>query len=56
MIYNKCQHLFFLSFCFDFILETTVVKTGEIRGLTLLFTPFFLLIGNKFVFSKITNI
>ena len=43
---------FFFSFCSDFNLEATVVKTEEIRGLKQLFTPAFLLIGKK-IFSKI---
>ena len=45
---------FSFSFCSDFNLEATVVKTDEIRGLKQLFTPSFLLIGKK-NFSKIIN-
>ena len=45
---------FSFSFCSDFNLEATVVKTDKIRGLKQLFTPFFLLIGKK-LFSKIIN-
>ena len=45
---------FSFSFCSDFNLEATVVKTDEIRGLKQLFTPSFLLIGKK-KFSKIIN-
>ena len=35
------------SFCSDFNLEATVVKTDKIRGLKQLFTHCFLLIGKK---------
>ena len=35
------------SFCSDFNLKATVVKTDEIRGLKQLFTPCFLLTGKK---------
>ena len=38
---------FFISFCSDFNLEATVIKTDEIRGLKQLFTPCFLSIGKK---------
>ena len=38
---------FSFSFCSDFNLEATVVKTDEIRGLKQLFTPCFLLVGKK---------
>ena len=38
---------FFFSFSSDFNLEATVVKTGEIRRLKQLFTPYFLLIEEK---------
>ena len=44
---------FSFSFCSDFNLEATVVKTDEIRGLKQLFTSCFLLIGKAF--SKIIN-
>ena len=45
---------FSFTFCSDFNLEATVVKTDKIRGLKQLFTPCFLLIGKNF-FSKIIN-
>ena len=45
---------FSFSFCSDFNLEATVVKTDKIRGLKQLFTPFFLLIAKK-CFSKIID-
>ena len=45
---------FSFSFCSDFNLEGTVVKTDKIKGLKQLFTPCFLLIGKK-MFSKIIN-
>ena len=38
---------FSFSFCSDFNLAATVVKTDEIRNLKQLFTPCFLLIGKK---------
>ena len=38
---------FFISFCSDFNLESTVIKTDEIKGLKQLFTHCFLLIGKK---------
>ena len=38
---------FSFSFCSDFNLEATVVKTDKIRGLKQLFTHCFLLIGKK---------
>ena len=44
---------FFFTFCSHINLEATVVKTGEIIGLTIVY-PFFLLIGKKY-FSKIFN-
>ena len=44
---------FSFSFCSDFNLEATVVKTDKIRGLKQLFTSCFLLIG--FFFFKIIN-
>ena len=48
-VFLSC-HVHF-SFCSDFNLEATVVKTDEIRGLKQLLTPCSLLIGKK-VFSQ----
>ena len=48
-VFLSC-HVHF-SFCSDFNLEATVVKTDEIRGLKQLLTPCFLLIGKK-IFSQ----
>ena len=45
---------FSFSFCSDFNLEATVVKTDEIRGLRQLFTPFSIN-WKKFFFPKIIN-
>ena len=45
---------FSFSFCSDFNLQATVVKTDKIKGLKHLFTPCFLLIG-KTIFFKIIN-
>ena len=39
---------FSFSFCSDFNLEATVVKTDEIRGLKHLLTLCFLVIGKNF--------
>ena len=44
---------FSFSFCSDYNLEATVVKTDEIRRLEQLLIPCFLLIGKKI--SKIIN-
>ena len=44
---------FAFSFCSDFNLEATVVKTDKIRDLKQLFTLCFLLIGKKYFFQKI---
>ena len=49
---EKLFSLFSNSFCSDFNLEATVVKTDEVRGSKQLLTPCFLLIG-KIIFSKI---
>ena len=46
---------FSFSFCSDFNLEATVVKTDEIRGLKQLFTPYFLLIGKKIQNNKLPH-
>ena len=43
---------FSFSFCSDFNLEATVVKTDEIRNLKQLFTPCFLLIGKKLHYNN----
>ena len=46
---------FSFSFCSDFNLEATVVKTYKIRGLKQWLTPCFLLIENNFFFLIINN-
>ena len=43
---------FSFSFCSDFNLEATVLKTGKIRDLQQLFTPCFLFIGKIFFFQN----
>ena len=43
---------FSFSFCSDYNLEATVIKTDEIRGLKQLFTPCFLLIGKQIFFQN----
>ena len=48
-----CEIYISFSFCSDFNLEATVVKTDKIRGLKQLFSPFSL--NWKIFFSKIIN-
>ena len=56
MLYIFSFKIYFsFTFCSDFNLEATVVKTDEIMGLKQFFIPCFLLIGKKF-FSKIIDI
>ena len=45
---------FSFSFCFDFNLKATVIKTDKIRGFKQLFTPWFIFI-RKTIFSKVIN-
>ena len=47
ILYLVSRLIFFFSFSSDFNLEAMVVKTGEIRRLKQLFTPYFLLIEEK---------
>ena len=55
MLYIFSFKIYFsFTFCSDFNLEATVVKTDEIRGLKQFFIPCFLLIVKKF-FSKIID-
>ena len=52
MIYDSVKNYFSFSFCSDFNLEATVVKTDKIRGLKQLLNPCFLLIGKKIIFQN----
>ena len=51
MIYDSVKIYFFFSFCSDFNLQTTVVKTGEFRDLKQLLSSCFPLSEKKY-FSK----
>ena len=49
MLYLVSRFIF--SFCSDFDLEATVVKTDKIRGLKQLFTPVYPLIFSEIIIT-----
>ena len=52
IVWYLVSRFIFPFLCSDFNLKATVVKTDEIRGLKLFFTPYFLVIGKENFFQN----